>query len=120
MDRKTELKFAYKQTPRPVGVIQIKNCANGKLFIGSSTNAEGLLNRHQFELKRGAHRNKAMQQDWNEYGSEHFSFEIIECLEPNDDPQYDYREDLAVLEELWLEKLQPYGENGYNIKKRLK
>jgi len=31
---------------------------------------------------------------------------------------YDYRTDLRFLEELWLEKLQPYGERGYNEKKK--
>ena len=30
----------------------------------------------------------------------------------------DYRTDLRFLEELWLEKLQPYGERGYNEKKK--
>lgn len=30
------------------------------------------------------------------------------------DQHNNYYEDLHVLEEMWLEKLQPYGERGYN------
>jgi hypothetical protein len=114
MDRKKVLKLAYKQTPLPAGVFQIKNHINGKILIGSGANVNGKLTRHQAELKMGVHRNKALQQEWNEYGPEQFSFEVLECLDPSDDPQYDYQEDLAVLEQLWLEKLRPYEEKGYN------
>ena len=35
-----------------------------------------------------------------------------------EDPLYDYKEDLKTLEELWLEKLQPYDEKGYNQRKK--
>jgi hypothetical protein len=42
---------------------------------------------------------------------------VLEYLKPGDDPDYDVRGDLDVLEELWLEKLEPYGEKGYNKKK---
>jgi hypothetical protein len=38
-------------------------------------------------------------------------------LELRDDINYDYTEDLAALEELWLEKLKPYDDRGYNSRK---
>ena len=72
------------------------------------------VNRHLATLKMNVHRNKALQQDWNAASPNDFTFEVLEYLEPQDKPGYDYHEDLAVLEELWLEKLQPYGEKGYN------
>jgi hypothetical protein len=31
---------------------------------------------------------------------------------------YEYQADLTLLEELWLEKIQPYGERGYNDRKK--
>ncbi|GAK59095.1 transcriptional regulator, ArsR family [Candidatus Vecturithrix granuli] len=114
MDRRKELKLAYKQNPPPAGVFQIKNLVNGKIFLGSGLDVQGILNRHRSQLKFKSHRNKALQQDWNEYGPEQFSCEVLEYLESNDDPGYDARGDLTVLEELWLEKLQPYGEKGYH------
>lgn len=51
-------------------------------------------------------------------GSENFVFEILDELQPNPDPNYNYSVDLAFLEELWLEKLEPYGERGYNERKK--
>lgn len=117
MDRRKELKLAYKQNPPLAGVFQIKNLANGKIFIGSGLDVRGILNRHQAELKFNSHRNEALQQDWNNYGPEQFSCEVLEYLESNDDPEYDARADLSVLEDLWLEKLQPYGGKGYHTHK---
>jgi hypothetical protein len=114
MDRRTELKLAYKQNPPLPGVYQITNLVNGKRFVGSGPNVKGQLNRHQATLKMNVHRNRALQHDWNASSPNDFTFEVLEYLEPQNKPGYDYREDLAVLEELWLKKLQPYGEKGYN------
>jgi hypothetical protein len=50
-------------------------------------------------------------------GSENFAFEILDQLEPRADTSDDGRKDLLFLEELWLEKLQPFGSRGYNKQK---
>jgi hypothetical protein len=107
---KKELKREYKQNHRPMGVFQIYNIVNNKVLIGAGLNLPGILNRHKFQLTTGSHPNKALQAEWNELGSENFAFEILDELQPNPDPNYDYSADLAFLEELWLEKLEPYGE----------
>ena len=112
-DRRKQLKQEYKQTPRAMGIYQIRNIVNGKVFVGSSKNLDGIFNRHRFGLNNGSHINKDLQKDWND-GQENFAFEILEQLKPNDDPLYDYTEELQIMEELWLEKLQPYQEKGYN------
>ena len=44
-------------------------------------------------------------------------FETLEDVPPRDDANYDHAADLETLEELWLEKLEPYGEKGYNERK---
>ncbi len=111
---KKKLKKQYLQSLPPMGIFQIKNIANGKLFIGSSKNLKGKLNSVKFQLEMGSHMNKALQEDFNNYKEENFLFEVIDFLEPKEDPDYDYTEDLNLLEEMWLEKLQPYGERGYN------
>lgn len=118
MDRQTELKKAYKQTQTPMGVYQIKNTQNGKLFIGSSMNLPGKINGHKFSLKYGGHINKDMQNDYNKYGERSFTFEVLDYLEPKNDPAINYKEELNLLEEMWLQKLQPYGEKGYNKEKK--
>ena len=47
------------------------------------------------------------------------SSEVVDYLEPKEDPGYDYTKDLMVLEEMWVEKLQPFDEKGYNKKKKI-
>ena len=111
---KKELKKNYKQTSTLMGVYQIKNLANGKIFIGSSKNIPGRINRHKFQLKFGGEDIKELMEDYKKFGEENFSFEILDELKPKNEAGYDYTEDLEVLEELWLEKLQPFGERGYN------
>jgi predicted transcriptional regulator len=114
MDRRKALKREYKQNQPPAGVFQITNMASGKIFIGKGINVNGKLNSHQAQLKMGVHRNKDLQQDWNTYGPEHFSFEVLDYLEFRDEPPQKQQKDLVALEELWLDKLRPYGEKGYN------
>jgi group I intron endonuclease len=114
MTDKNKLKKQYQQTVLPMGVYQIKNLANGKIFIGSSKNLPGKINSHQFQLKMGSHMNRALQKEYTDFGLENFSFEVLDNLEPKDDPKYDYTADLKVLEEMWKERIQPYGEKGYH------
>lgn len=114
MTDKKQLKRDYQQTPRPMGVFLIRNNLNDKVFLGSSLNLPGIINRHKFALERGLHANKALQADWNELGSISFAFEIVDELTPRADPEIDYRTELTFLEDMWLDRLQPFGERGYN------
>lgn len=116
MDKKEAIR-EYKLSHRPMGVFQIRNKTNEKVFIDSSNNIPGKINRHRFALNAGQHASKRLQADWSDLGESAFEFETIEPLEPRNDPQYDYRSDLTTLEDLWIEKLQPFGEKGYNERK---
>jgi hypothetical protein len=108
----------YKMSHRPMGVFQIRNKLTDKVFIDSSNNIPGKINRHKFALNAGQHASQALQRDWNEFGESAFEFETIEPLEPRDDQNYDYRSDLETLEDLWLEKVQPFDAKGYNERKK--
>jgi group I intron endonuclease len=114
MKSRKELNREYLERPKPAGVFQVKNTVNGKVLLGSSLNLEGALNGHQFMLKTGSHRNKALQDDWNEYGADKFIFEVLEVVQVKDDPNFNLSDELTLLEMIWLEKLQPVGEKGYN------
>ncbi len=118
MNRKKELKRAYQQGHTPMGVFQIRCLANEKVFVGSALNLPGIFNRHKFELQKDSHKNRALQADWKAFGEAGFVFEILDELTPRPDPAYDYREDLVLLEDVWLEQLQPYGARGYNEPKK--
>jgi hypothetical protein len=113
---KKEIRRQYKETIQPMGVCRITNLANGKIFIESSKNLNAIFNRNLFQLRGGLHMNEGLQQDFKQYGEAKFSFDIVDRLEPKEGQGYDYSRDLKALEEIWLEKLQPYGQKGYNSK----
>lgn len=100
-----------------MGVFQVKNLANGKIFVDSGLNIQGKMNSCRFQLSYGSHMNKALQDDFNETGITNFSFEIIDYLKPKEDMKMDYVNDLKMLEEIWIEKLQPFDKRGYNKRK---
>jgi hypothetical protein len=106
----------YKETRRSMGVYKIRNNANGKLLIGVSLDLASILNRHRAELRTGGHRNHQLQKDWVAFGPEAFEFEVLDTLTPPERPGYDPADDLRALEELWLEKLSPFEEQGYNTR----
>ena len=115
MKSRKEIKREYKERQKPAGVFQVKNAVTGKVLLGSSLNLEGSLNKHKFMLTSGQHRNKTMQEDWHKYGPDKFVFEILEVVKVKDDPNFNLSDELTLLEQIWFEELQPFGERGYNI-----
>lgn len=116
MDDRSELKKQYKEKPKEAGIFQVKNAANGRVLLGSSKNLHGPLNKHRFLLSTGSHWNKKMQVDWDRFGPDAFTFEVLEVLKQKDDPSYNLEDELALLEEIWIERVQPFGGEGYNKK----
>jgi hypothetical protein len=115
-----EIKRAYKERKKAAGVFQVKNTVNGKVLLGSSLNLEGVFNSHRFKLSIGRHPNVDLQKDWNAYGPDRFVFEILEVVKEKDDPNFDPDDELTLLEQIWLEKLQPFSERGYNAGSRIR
>jgi hypothetical protein len=120
MKSRKDIVREYKERQKPAGVFQVKNTANGKVLLGSSLNLEGPLNMHRFMLSTGHHDNKALQQEWNEFGADKFVFEILEMVKVTDNPNFNLDDELTLLEQIWLEKLQPFGERGYNTDARIR
>jgi hypothetical protein len=114
MINKKELKEEYKRTLQKMGIYQVKNLINGKIFIGRGLNVNGKLNSTKFQLEHGSYVVHELQNEYNQFGAENFTFEVIDYLEPREEPDYDYSDDLKILEEMWLEKLQPFDDKGYN------
>lgn len=120
MSSRQELKRAYQERPKQAGVFQIKNVASGKVLLGSSLNLDGALNRHRFMLSIGGHPNKELQQDWSRLGAEAFVCEVLEVVKLAEDPHFNISDELTLLEQIWLEQLQPFGERGYNRDARIR
>lgn len=118
MDRK-EAKLQYKLSHRPMGVYQVRNTVNDKVWINSSLNLPGSFNGDRVKLNAGSHhKSPKLMEAWKKFGEDNFVWEILEEVFPRSEPGYDYKADLVFLEDLWLEKVQPYGENGYNEPKK--
>lgn len=113
LDRKKELKQLYKETEIEGGIYCIRNTKNEKVYVESTKNFKAMSGRRLL-LNMGSHMNKALQNEWKEYGADAFEFEILEVLKKKKTGYFNEKEELKKLEEKWLEKLQPYGERGYN------
>jgi group I intron endonuclease len=118
MKSKKEIKDNYKQLKFKIGVFQIRNTVNNKIYIESSTDLVAAWNRHKFQLKFGTHPNIELQKEWNEFGEEKFVYEILSVSEIKQDDveKTDYRNDAKQLEKMFIEELQPFNDKGYNIK----
>ncbi|NQV65966.1 MAG: GIY-YIG nuclease family protein [SAR86 cluster bacterium] len=114
MKTRKELILEYKLAPKTMGVYRIRNAVNNKSYIAVSKDIRARFNRHRMSLKTRNERIKGLQADWIEHGEAVFEFEIVDLLEPLDQPGYDPTEDLKTLLSLWLAKLQPFEPNGYN------
>jgi hypothetical protein len=95
-----------------MGVIKITNNVNGKIFIASFPNLKNKWLTIRGQLDMGMHVNSLLQRDWKDMGSKVFAYEVLEQKEA--DEVTDKRWELKQMEKPWLEKLQPYGNRGYN------
>ncbi|UPW84476.1 GIY-YIG nuclease family protein [Lysinibacillus sp. Ag94] len=111
MDHKKELKEMYKEIKIEAGVFTMTNQQN--VFVGSLNNLKR-LNGFQFMLKTNTHTNKELQADFNTFGHDAFDIEVVEYLKKKEQGYFDPKKELEKLEQKWLDKLQPFGERGYN------
>lgn len=112
MDRKEMLR-SYKETPRPAGVYRVRHVPSGRTLLGSSPDAPARLNRVRSQLAMKSHPNRRLQADWDADGADAFLFEVVDLLPPPPEPGADPRDDLALLEQLWREKLGLRDEDAY-------
>ena len=105
MKTKKELNTEYKQMKTPMGVFQVRNIIDNKVMLDSSVDMVSKWNRHKMELKFGKHRNRTLQQDWNEKGEDKFVFEIVSELKYKDDEIVNYQKELLVLQEMIVDEL---------------
>ncbi|MBY9080258.1 GIY-YIG nuclease family protein [Paenibacillus sp. HN-1] len=122
--RKKELASAYAQSFRPMGVYQIRNVKNGKILVLGSMDLPGARNRLAFMQQTKLNSIMELREDWKEYGGDAFVFEELDQIKPREESVTDraelksYQEEVDALLELWIDKLQPFGDKGYNKPKR--
>ena len=112
---KQEIKRAYKQTKRPMGIYWIRNPDSNKVFVGRAVDLNAIFNRHKTELKFGSHRNKELQEMWNSVGEANVEFEILDVLDHDKNSQSNPAEELPVLMDMWIQKLKDRGETVVSL-----
>lgn len=117
-ERKRELKLQYKQRKPEMGIFMIRCKVNHKCYIQAANDLKAVINGAKARLGGGFHPYLELQKEWNEYGEESFSIEILETLQyDKDETRTDYTDDLALLHMIWEEKLAE--KNTVFYKKRL-
>jgi len=114
MTNKKTLKRQYLETKTRAGVYAIRNQITGRALVAGSTNVQGTLNRHRFELQHGQHRNARLAHDWVEYGEASFFFEVIDMVQAGEDPAFNAAQELEMLVSLWRQEIPCVGELGYD------
>lgn len=92
------------------GVYKIQNNVTGKVYIGCSYNTSKRWKSHLYMLRKGSHHSDKLQNSWNLYGEDSFTFEILEEVAPSIDNQI-----LFELEEDYITEYDSFY-NGYNCR----
>ena len=102
----------YKYSVGRVVIYKILNNKTDDFYIGMSTNFHRRISSHLDSLSRGTHCNYNLQNAFDEYGLENFSFIVVEEFD-NDFSS----EELRKVEARYITKLQPkYNIQGVNSK----
>lgn len=105
----------YKQQKISMGIYQLQNKENNKIFIESINNLKSREFTLRMMLDSGRHPNKLLQEDWTKYGSDSFEYTVLEEVEIEHDVTPVYKKQkLDEMKTKWLEDKKPFGDVGYN------
>lgn len=104
--------FYEKNGYYPGYIYKITNKINGKFYIGKTNNFQKRKSDHKKNLKKDKHSNSKLQKDFNEYGLENFSFEIIKTYKLKN--RMDTVRLLENYEKFYIKKLKPFYNVIYN------
>jgi len=95
------------------GIYKIECKANGKVYMGESNDIEKRWEVHIEDLSSNKHHSYKLQRDWNTYGKNNFTFDIVEEVK-NQQTQYKTTMQLIYVEGTYINKYNSIT-NGYNI-----
>jgi group I intron endonuclease len=91
-------------------VYKITCLPTNKAYIGSTTDLRKRWYWHKGDLRKDRHHNRYLQNAWNKYGAECFTFEVLESVM--------FVEYLHEREQYWLDRYQAYDPKyGFNTGK---
>ncbi len=110
MDKESRKKIinSYKARRAHGGVFAIRNSANGKSYVAATTDIQGSKNRFEFSQATGGCAFKLMQDDFQRYGKDVFTFEILEQLTQKEgQSDGDFKNDIDELYSMIVEGIGP-------------
>jgi hypothetical protein len=102
-DRRRITRAARDAFP-PMGVYAVRGPSGVAMRVHASTNVWGAINRMQFELRLGGHRDKELQAEWARDPAG-LTFDVLEMVKERADSEFDYKEELQLLEQLYRSEL---------------
>lgn len=77
------------------GIYEIRCLVTNKVYIGSAVNLQQRYSDHKKTLRKNTHRNPRLQNAWNKYGEENFTFLVVEFVL--------LKENLISREQWWID-----------------
>ena len=87
------------------GIYEIRCLGNNKSYIGSASNLVSRRYSHFYNLRRGTHCNRFLQNAWNKYGEDTFVFTILKICSVKQ---------LVKWEQIYIDKFEAFGK-GFNL-----
>lgn len=77
------------------------DCVDGRSYVGSSNYLVGRWSGHRHDLRRRGHRNRPLQDAWDQMGEGAFVFRVLEYVPHGD---------MRAVEQEWMDRLRATGD----------
>ncbi len=106
--KKKQLLEAYRQREIIGGIYAIRCAPTGKAFMDSAVDLAGIQNRFQFSLNTKTCIHQALQADWRKYGTDAFSFEVLETVaKKEEESMEEYKHGLSLMRDCLKAEMAP-------------
>lgn len=108
MSDRRALSKDYKERKQIGCVYSITNTRNGKYLLGYAADLASVRNRFQFAQTTGSAVDPRVRADWQAFGAQAFTLDVLEELErgPDQTPEQ-FMDDLKALEQMRRADLDP-------------
>lgn len=102
---KKEIKEQYRNRTMIGGIYGITCNGNGHKWIKSTKDLAGQSNKFEFFTSTNLCPEPGMSSDWNQYGAQSFSFEILEKLEKGEtQTEQEFGDDIRMMYDMLVEQ----------------
>lgn len=111
MSGRKALLRAYKERKVEAGIYGVRCLTTDEVWIGATPDLATRQNGVWFSLRRGSHRDPALQSAWDAHGAEVFAFERIETVDTEGLDAFGRSSRLKDRRDHWIEALNARGLN---------